>query len=60
MVKTPDELFVVWLDGQLIPGETRRDFCEKLDIQLCDLYWAFCAGVSYSSFNRLTNDGKGD
>ena len=55
MVKTPNELFKLWLDGEILEGETRRDFCKKQDIDLSDMRWAFCAGVSFSTFNRVTN-----
>lgn len=60
MVKTYDELFEMWLDGEIVSGETRRDFCEKQDIDVVDMKWAFIGGASFSAFNRLTNDDKGD
>lgn len=56
MVKTPDELFKLWLDGELLPGETRRDLCKRQGIEISDMYWAFCAGASYSSLNRFANE----
>ena len=56
MVKTPNELFKMWLDGEILEGETRRDFCKKQDIDMSDMRWAFCAGISYSSFNRFANE----
>ena len=56
MVKTPDELFKVWLDGELLSGQTRKDYCHKQGIEISDMKWAFCAGVFLSSFNRFAND----
>lgn len=56
MVKTPDELFELWLEGELMSGLTRRDFCHKHGLTISDMKWAFCAGVSLSAFNRFAND----
>ena len=56
MVKTPDELFEMWLDGELLPGETRRDLCYKRGINLKDMEWAFFGGASFSAFNSIAND----
>lgn len=56
MVKTPAELFDIWINGELLPGQTRKDFCDKLGIAIKDVEWAFLGGVSFSSFNRFAND----
>jgi len=56
MVKTPDELFDMWLEGELISGLTRKDFCYKHGLDIKDMRWAFCGGVSFSSFNRFANE----
>jgi hypothetical protein len=56
MVKTPDELFELWLEGELISGYTRKDFCYKHGLDIKDMRWAFCGGVSFSTFNRFAND----
>ena len=56
MVKTPEELFEIWLNGEVIAGQTRRDMCDKMGIDVKDMLWAFCGGVSLSAFNRITND----
>ena len=56
MVKTPDELFEMWLKGEVTAGMTRKAFCYKQGIDMSDMRWAFCAGVSYSSFNRFANE----
>ena len=58
MVKTPDELFELWLEGELMSGLTRRDFCHKHGLTISDMKWAFCAGVSLSTFNRFANDAQ--
>jgi hypothetical protein len=56
MVKTPDELFDIWINGEILSGQTRKDYCHKQDIEISDMKWAFCGGVSFSSFNRFAND----
>ena len=56
MVKTPDELFEMWLDGEIVSGETRRDFCEKQGIHVMDIRWAFFAGMRNALLNEITHD----
>lgn len=56
MVKTPDELFELWINGEILSGQIRKDYCHKQGIEISDMKWAFCAGVSFSTFNRITND----
>ena len=56
MVKTPDELFELWLEGEMLPGMSRKDFCNKADIPIKDVKWGFLGGASYSTFNRFAND----
>ena len=56
MVKTPDELFEMWLKGEVTAGLTRKAFCYKQGIDISDMHWAFCAGVLWSTFNKASND----
>lgn len=56
MVKTPDELFELWINGEILSGQTRKDYCHKQSIEISDMKWAFCGGVTFSTFNRYAND----
>jgi hypothetical protein len=56
MVKTPDELFDMWINGEILKGETRKDFCEKQEIDINDVKWAFYAGMRIALLNVTTND----
>ena len=56
MVKTPDELFDIWINGEILNGKTRKDFCEQRGTDIEDMRWAFCGGVSFCAFNRYAND----
>ena len=56
MVKTPDELFDIWINGEILNGKTRKDFCEQRGTDIEDMRWAFCGGIIYSKWNGYPNE----
>jgi len=50
--------FEAWLDGEMYPNMTRRDFVESNKCKKEDLVWAFCSGW-YQRGKKENQEWKG-